>query len=301
MWHLSRPRRTEAEEYFDETLVSTPMTGASSDRGALPRITLVTPSYQQAAFLDATIQSVVDQAYANLEYFVYDGGSTDGSVDVIRARADVIDYWQSQADGGQSAAIAAGWARGTGDVVGWLNSDDQLAAGALRRIGGLFADHPEADLIYGRMDLIDAQGRVLGTIGESFRRRTMLLSRNVVPQPAAFVRRSALERVGGLDEALHYVMDLDLWLRLAADRPPLYVPETFARAIVHGATKTLGGRDAMAVERQMVRLRHATTPERVLIHLQPVSSAVYHHLPVAARDAVDRLRPRRARADRING
>jgi glycosyltransferase involved in cell wall biosynthesis len=261
----------------------------------------VTPSYQQAAFLGATIQSVVDQAYPGLEYFVYDGGSTDGSVDIIRAHGGVIEYWQSQPDGGQSAAINAGWTRAGGEIVGWLNSDDQLAPGALRRIGQLFQQHPETDLIYGRMDLIDPAGRVLGTIGEPFRRRTLLLSRNVVPQPAAFVRRSALDRVGLLDESLRYVMDLDLWLRLAADRQPGYVPETFARAVVHGATKTLSGRDAMAAERQDVRLRHARGPERALIRLQPISSGIYHRLPAGARRAIDGVRPRRARADRIEG
>ena len=274
----------------------------AADAGhALPRITIVTPSYQQAAFLDATIQSVVDQGYPNLEYFVYDGGSTDGSVEVIRARAIVIDYWQSQPDGGQAAAISAGWARATGEVLGWLNSDDQLAPSALRRVGQLFLEHPEADLIYGRMDLVDPAGRVLGTIGEPFRRRTMLLSRNVVPQPAAFVRRSALDRVGPLDESLGYVMDLDLWLRLAANHRPLFVPETFARAIVHEDTKTLSGRDAMAGERQRVRLRHAKGPERLVIRLQPVASWIYHRLPLGARRAIDGVRPRRTRADRIDG
>ena len=284
-----------------KTGISTPERRTADVRGTLPRITLVTPSYQQAAFLDATIQSIVDQAYPGLEYFIYDGGSTDGSVDVIRARASVIDYWQSQHDGGQSAAISAGWAKATGEILGWLNSDDQLAVGALRRISQLFQEHPEADMIYGRMDLVDPAGRVLGTIGEPFRRRTMLLSRNVVPQPAAFVRRSALGRVGPLDASLRYVMDLDLWLRLAADRPPLFVPETFARAIVHGATKTLSGRDAMAAERQRVRLRHARGPEEVVVRLQPMASGIYHRLPPGARRAIDGLRPRRARADRIDG
>jgi len=109
----------------------------------LPRITLITPSYQQATFLEATIRSVVDQRYPDLEYFVYDGGSTDGSVDIIRAHAADIDYWRSAPDEGQAAAINAGWERATGDILGWLNSDDQLAPGALLRVGRLFAAHPE--------------------------------------------------------------------------------------------------------------------------------------------------------------
>ena len=213
--HGSRVADTPAA--LGDTLgrMSTPDPRGSEANDRLPRITIVTPSYQQASFLDGTIQSVVDQAYPALEYFVYDGGSTDGSAEIIAARSDVIDYWQSRPDGGQSAAINAGWARATGEILGWLNSDDRLAAGALRRVGQLFAEHPEIDLIYGRMDLVDPDGRVLGTLGEPYRRRTMLSSRNVVPQPAAFVRRSAFERVGPLDPSLRYVMDLDLWLRLA--------------------------------------------------------------------------------------
>lgn len=281
--------------------MSTPVPSGALPDEALPRITLVTPSYQQAAFLAGTIKSVVDQAYPSLEYLVYDGGSTDGSVEIIAAHSNVIDYWQSRPDGGQSAAINAGWARATGEILGWLNSDDQLAEGALRRVGRLFVDHPETDLIYGRMDLVDPGGRVLGTLGEPYRRRTMLLSRNVVPQPAAFVRRSALERVGRLDDSLRYVMDLDLWLRLANDRPPLAVPDTFARAIVHDATKTFSGRAAMAAERHRVRLRYARGPERALIRLQPIASGLYHRLPAGARRAIDGVRPHRARADRIDG
>ena len=265
----------------------------------LPRITLITPSYQQATFLEATIRSVVDQRYPDLEYFVYDGGSTDGSVDIIRAHAADIDYWRSAPDEGQAAAINAGWERATGDILGWLNSDDQLAPGALLRVGRLFAAHPEFDTVYGRMDLIDQAGRVLGTIGDPFSRRGMILSRNMVPQPAAFVRRSAVQRVGSLDPSLRYVMDLDLWLRLADERPPHAIPDTLARAVVHDATKTFAGRDAMAAERLAVRLRYAQGPERIVVRLQPVASAIYHRLPSVARNGIDHFRPRRARADRL--
>jgi glycosyltransferase involved in cell wall biosynthesis len=282
--------------------VSNPVPSTAADPArALPRITLVTPSFQQADFLKATIESVVDQAYLDLEYFVYDGGSTDGSVEIIKDRSSWIDYWQSQPDGGQAAAINAGWTRATGEILGWLNSDDQLLPGALHRIGELFLDHPEADLIYGRMDLVDPAGRILGTLGEPYRRRTMLFSRNVVPQPAAFVRRAAIDRLGQLDESLGYVMDFELWLRLTADRPPLAVPETLARAVVHGATKTFAGRDAMASERHRIRLRYARGVERLIVHVQPISSALYHRLPPVARRWIDAVRPRRTRADRIEG
>jgi len=273
---------------------------ASDPDRVLPRITLVTPSYQQATFLQATIESVVGQAYSDLEYFVYDAGSTDGSVQIIQDRSSAIDYWQSQPDGGQAAAINAGWTRATGEILGWLNSDDQLLPGALRRIGELFLDHPDTDLIYGRMDLVDPSGRILGTVGEPYRRRTMLFSRDVVPQPAAFVRRTAIDRLGHLDESLGYVMDFELWLRLTADRPPLAVPETLARAVVHGATKTFAGRDAMAGERHRVRLRYARGVERLIVRVQPTSSALYHRLPPFARRWIDSVRPRRTRADRID-
>lgn len=267
----------------------------------LPRITIVTPSYQQAPFLERTIRSVLDQGYPNLEYFVHDGGSTDGSVEIIERYAAQLSAWRSGPDGGQSDAILSGWERATGDVVAWLNSDDFLLPGTLDFIGNTFANRPDETFVYGQVELVDTAGRPLGRIGEPFRRRTLLFSRNVVPQPAAFVRRSALVQAGSLDRDLHFAMDLDLWLRLAQIRAPVYVDRPLAGATVHAEAKTTRDRDPMARERQAVRMRHARGAERAVVALQPVASAAYWRLPEPARSLIDRVRPRRHRADRPGG
>lgn len=264
----------------------------------LPTVSLVTPSFNQGAFLERAIRSVLVQRPNVLEYFVHDAGSTDGSVDIIRSHADAITAWRSRPDAGQSAAINEAWHVARGEVVGWLNSDDELLPGAVANIRRAFASHPDAPFVYGRLEFVDPHGTPLGISGEPWRRRTMILSRSVVPQPAAFVRRSALERVGLLDERLHYVMDFELYLRLAELGPPAFMPEVLARATVHRGAKTSRGRDSMAQERQIVRRRYARGPERLLVELQPVASHIYRAMPRGARAAVDRARPRRPRADR---
>ena len=258
---------------------------------------VVTPSLDQAPFLERAITSVLDQVPPPLEYWVNDAGSTDGSDAIIERYADRLTGWRSTPDAGQSAAINEGWRRARGDVLAWINSDDYLLPGAFGAVSRAFAANPDVDLVYGRMELVDDGGRVIGQFGEPWRRRTLILSRSVVPQPAAFVRRRAVEALGYLDEDLQYVMDFELWLRIASRSRPLYLQRTLAGATVHRATKTTRGRTRMADERQRVRARYARGPERILVRLQPVASAVYHRLPGVVAVTIDRFRPRRARAD----
>src|SRR4051812_37287519 len=173
----------------------------------LPRFTIVTPSFNQAAYLERTIRSIVDQGYPNLEYFVMDGGSTDGSIDIIKRYDEQIDYWVSGPDGGQAAAINAGWARGSGEIVAWLNSDDYYLPGALRWVADYMVSHPDEWVVYGKVEFVDPEVNLLADLGWPYSRRGMLLSRQLVPQPGAFIRREAIEKVGMLDEHLDYVMD----------------------------------------------------------------------------------------------
>ncbi len=114
----------------------------------LPKISVVTPSFNQAPFLEETIRSVLTQGYTDLEYIVMDGGSTDGSVEIIRKYADRLAHWESTGAEGQSAAIRSGFALANGEIFGWLNSDDTLAPGTLRKGGEFFAAHPDVDLVY---------------------------------------------------------------------------------------------------------------------------------------------------------
>lgn len=178
-------------------------------------LTVVTPSYNQARYFDETLRSVISQRDQIHEYFVLDGGSNDGSVDLIRRYENKIDYWVSEKDKGQSDAIHRGFQRATGDVLGWLNSDDVFLPGALRRVREAFDAHPEWDVLTGYHVQIDADTRITGAYriprdGADIARWGVLH----VCQQSCFFRRRVYEAVGGLDLKLHCVMDGDLWLRM---------------------------------------------------------------------------------------
>src|SRR5687768_1094026 len=168
------------------------------------RITVVTPSFNQAGFLDQTIRSVLSQREHAHEYFVVDGGSTDGSVDVIRRHAGRIDWWVSEKDRGQSDAIAKGFARATGDVLCWLNSDDLYLPGALEAARRAFDEHPEWDALTAYHVRMDAESRIISA--HRIPRQSPRLARwgiHPVNQQTCFFRRSMYERVGGIDLSLH--------------------------------------------------------------------------------------------------
>lgn len=178
------------------------------------RISVVTPSYNQAAFLERTLRSVPDQRDQVHEYFVLDGGSDDGSREIIERHAGAIDWWVSEPDAGQAAAIRRGFERATGDVLCWLNSDDVLLPGALARVREVFARRPHPDVVTGWGVAIDADDRVV----KVFRRphdapwRARLGYVRVI-QPCCFFRRALYESVGGIDPNLHCALDTELWYR----------------------------------------------------------------------------------------
>ncbi len=180
-----------------------------------PRVTVVTPSFNQARFLEATILSVLNQGYPNLEYIVMDGGSTDGSVDIIRRYERRLSSWTSGRDAGQSDAINRGFERSTGPILAWLNSDDAYLPGTLDFAARFFAAHPKVDLIYGDTVLIDTGDRPLRTLREvPFSRGAMLHDAVNLSQPVSFWRREAFFDAGRLREDFHYCMDTDLWVRM---------------------------------------------------------------------------------------
>jgi glycosyltransferase involved in cell wall biosynthesis len=266
--------------------------GPLTDR--LPTITVVTPSFNQARFLERTIRSVLDQGYPALEYIVMDGGSTDGSADIIARYADRISYWQSQPDGGQTAAINSGWRRATGDILCWLNSDDYYLPGSLHYVAEQMSNRPDVWTMYGSAEVVDEDGRHLAFWGRPFSRRVMILSQNCIPQPSSFVRREAIDAVGDLDETLNYTMDLDLFMRIAKVQAPRYLGRALAVVTKHKDAKTWRDRSKMARERYVVRRRYAQGIERPLVLTQPLASAVYQALPEAAKRLVSLMRPRRS-------
>lgn len=222
----------------------------------LPRITVVTPSYNQAEFLGRTIQSVISQDYPNLEYMVIDGGSTDGSVDVIKRYEDRLDYWVSEPDRGQSHAINKGFKRSTGEILAWLNSDDTYEPGALMEVGRYFREHPEVEVVYGDANLIDVQDTVVERIiGQPFNARALIYGCINLHQASAFWRRELFYRAGRLDEELHLGMDYDLWFRFVRLGARFkYLPVMLANFRQHPGSKTV--REDSALEARAAKEKH---------------------------------------------
>ena len=263
----------------------------------LPAISIVTPSFNQARFLERTIRSVLEQDYPRLEYIVMDGGSTDGSREIIERHTAGLAHWQSAADGGQTAAINAGWRRSRGEILAWLNSDDFYLPGTLLEIGLAFAANPDVGLIYGFTQRVDAEGRPMGTVGSKFRWRTMLFSHQVIPQPSAFFRRSTVEAAGPLDETLHFSMDYDFLLRLTRRQQPLLLPLPLAVATIHEDAKTTRDQAAAARETHEIRKRYARGIGAIAVRMQPSMSRAFRLMPASARAILGRLRPRRVYED----
>jgi len=207
---------------------------------ALPRISVITPSFNQARFLEATIRSVLEQDYHALEYIVMDGGSTDGSVEIIRKHAHHITCWESEKDRGQSHAINKGLARATGDIVAYLNSDDVYLPGTLLRVAEEWRRHPEAGVYYGRTVFVDAEGRELGdrpAFGLDYR-LAELPRRIPFYQCAGFIRRTALRPGEGFREDIWGAMDFEMWLRLAGRGEGFrFIDAPLAGMTVHEASK----------------------------------------------------------------
>lgn len=206
---------------------------------ALPRLSVVVPSYNQAEFLRRTLESIVSQAYPDLEIIVMDGGSTDGSLDVIEEYRDHLAHVSSGPDGGQSSAIATGFARATGDFISWLNSDDTYEPGALLAIGHFLRDHPDVRFVYGSANIIDADDRIIAHKRSiRFNLGVMRYAFLTVPQMSAFWSRQLYDEVGGVDRSLRFCMDYDLFVRLSARSAPVRIPQTIGNFRVHGASKT---------------------------------------------------------------
>ena len=205
----------------------------------LPRITVVTPSFNQAAYLERTILSVLDQGYPNLEYIIIDGGSTDGSVEIIRRYADRLAFWVSEPDRGQTDAINKGLRRATGEWVAWQNSDDIYYLGAFHDLAAAAAKHPKAGLIIGDMMLIDAQDHPLRDIRYVTPSYNALLAEGMLlANQASFWRRSLQVGMGLLDESMNYAFDYEWALRLTRHCRAAHVSHIWGALRLHGETKT---------------------------------------------------------------
>lgn len=212
---------------------------------SLPSISLVTPSLNQGRFLRATLESMLGQQYPGLEVFVQDGGSTDESVRILEEYRDRIGF-VSEKDEGQADAINRGLSRVSGEVLGYLNSDDLLLPGALEAVGRAFSADENLRLVYGAAVFVNETGGEIGPCLTQSWCRERLADYCFVAQPAAFFRRSLWEEIGPFDVSLHHTMDYDYWLRASEclkDGEVAYLDRPLAACRIHGDAKTVAGWD----------------------------------------------------------
>ena len=208
----------------------------------LPKITIVTPSYNQGEFLEETIRSVILQGYENLEYIVIDGGSTDNSLEIIHKYQDHLNYWVSEPDKGQADAINKGFNLATGDIFAFLNSDDVYLPETLAKVGRFFAENSQIYFLCGQTEFIDQESLSTQGFPELFQVEindiTMTQTCHIA-QPSTFFRASAWQKIGNFDQSLHYCFDYDFWLRAyLAGCKFSQSKEIFSQFRIHDASKT---------------------------------------------------------------
>lgn len=229
-------------------------------------VSVVTPSYNQARYLEETMRSVLEQDYPHIEYIVVDGGSTDGSREIIEKYADRLAWWVSEKDRGQTDAINKGFARARGEVLAWLNSDDTYQPGAIREAVEFLRQNPQVGLVYGDANYIDEHGRVIGRFPAAQTDYRRLRQGYVhIPQQSAFFRADLWRRVGPLDDSFYFAMDYDLWVRLAREAPIVYLPRVWANFRLHSDAKTIAADDRCWPEMLRVHYRDGGSPFSMIV------------------------------------
>lgn len=221
-----------------------------------PLVTIITPSFNQAPYLEETIQSVLNQTYPNIEYIIMDGGSTDGSVEIIKRHQKKLTQWVSEKDRGQTDAINKGFALAKGEILAWINSDDTLLPNAVGEAVEYLQDHPDVGLVYGDTNYIDEKSRVIGRFPASQTDLPRLRRGYVhIPQQASFFRKSIWDQVGPLDPEFFFAMDYDLWVRIAQLSGIHYLPRLWANFRLHRGAKTIDADDRCWPEMLKVHYR----------------------------------------------
>lgn len=225
-----------------------------------PSVTVVTPSFNQAPFLEQTILSVIEQDYPRIEYFVVDGASTDGSVEIIQKYANRIAWWVSEKDNGQADGINKGLKRASGEFIAWLNSDDYYLRGAVTQAVRALRENPTAAFVYGDVQVVNEQNEVINILRYGDWGLKELMSFHIIGQPAVFMRREALQTAGLLDDGYHYLLDHHLWLRLALNGEIKHVPQVWAGAHYHAGSKNMAHAAAFGNEARRIVNWMETTP-----------------------------------------
>ncbi|KKS98627.1 MAG: family 2 glycosyl transferase [Candidatus Gottesmanbacteria bacterium GW2011_GWA2_43_14] len=234
------------------------------------KISLVTPSFNQGQFIEQTIKSVLGQKYPNLEYIVMDGGSKDGTTHLLKKYTRQID-WTSGKDKGQSDALNRGFRKSTGEIIGFINSDDYLLPGSLKKVSDFFHRYPRALWVTGKCRIVDLNNREVRKAITAY--KNMLLKHfrliqtleiiNFISQPATFWRRDIFKSVGLLDTDLHYSMDYDYWLRIWQKYPLYFLDDYLACYRVHPSSKTVKSPENQFEEEYMLAKKHSNS---IIIH-----------------------------------
>jgi glycosyltransferase involved in cell wall biosynthesis len=232
------------------------MTGNSNitDRNKEPLVSIITPSYNQEKFIEKTIQSVLSQDYSNIEYIVIDGGSTDGSMEIIKKYEKYLSYWVSETDRGQSDAINKGFKMAKGEILAWLNSDDTYLPGAIKKVVEFFKLHHDVNIVYGMSHYIDETGNIIDNYPtESFDHKRFA-SFNFISQPSTFFKKNAYYEVGGLDIGMQFAFDYDLWIRLTERFRIEYLTEFLSTYRLHEKSKSIFERSALERDRESLQI-----------------------------------------------
>ena len=227
-----------------------------------PLVSIVTPSYNQAAYLETTMQSVLGQDYPHVEYLVADGGSTDGSAEIIQRYSSRLAWWVSEKDQGQADGANKGFRRARGEIVGWLNSDDVYRPGTIAGAVAAFQANQQAGLVFSDVDSLDGAGNLINIMRFGPRTLEDLMAFKIISQPGVFMRRSLLEQVGYLDSSYHLLLDHHLWLRMALHAPLAYAPGArWSAARFHAAAKNVAQAGAFGSEAYRLAKWMSSAPE----------------------------------------
>lgn len=226
-----------------------------------PLVSIITPSYNQAGFLEQTIRSVLAQEGVSIEYLIVDGGSSDGSLEIIRRYSQRLAWWVSEPDNGQAEAINKGLQRARGDYVAWLNSDDLFLPGAVSTAAALLEAYSDLGMVFGDAITIDPLGRPLNRLSFGDWGLDELIGFRIICQPAVFMRRSLLEKIGYLDPSYHYMLDHQLWLRIARVAPIRHTAALWAAARQHPGAKNVAQAPGFGKEALRIRAWMETQPD----------------------------------------
>jgi glycosyltransferase involved in cell wall biosynthesis len=206
----------------------------------LPLVSIITPSYNQAHFIQETIESVLAQDYPNIEYIIVDGSSTDGSVEIIQKYSKKLAWWVSEQDKGHADALNKGFSHAKGEILAWLNSDDTYSPHAVSEAVEFLVAHPDVSLVYANANLIDENGAYLGRfLSKQTNYDSMLRGSVHIPQATTFFWAKYWQQVGPLDLSLKFSFDYDLWVRLAKLAPIVYIPHVWANFRLHSQGKSI--------------------------------------------------------------